>query len=108
MDFKDAQRVLEQLEASQLKGLYEKLLRDALRYAAIRVEWFMASQEERIAMDADRTIAHNTFISSCDIMARNMAAHGEDSTWRNELGPDRKVIGDFACYLYAIMGVRAR
>jgi len=33
---------------------------------------------------------------------------GQSIRWRERLGDDRKVIGDFACHLHAILGLRAR
>ena len=55
-----------------------------------------------------RTAAHDRFIDTCHILSRNMRARGEDKAWRSLLGEDRKEIGDFACHLTAILGVRAR
>ncbi len=37
-----------------------------------------------------------------------MAKAGEDVAWRTVLGEDRKNIGDFACYLHCILGLRSR
>jgi hypothetical protein len=37
-----------------------------------------------------------------------MAKAGLDNEWRRLLGDDRKVIGDFACFLVAHLGVLAR
>lgn len=36
-----------------------------------------------------------------------MANNGEDITWRKTLGDDRKIIGDFACYVHCILGIQA-
>jgi len=59
-------------------------------------------------MDEERTIAHNAFISACDVLSRNMKAAGEDIQWRFQIGNDRKSIGDFACLLHAVIGIKAR
>jgi hypothetical protein len=37
-----------------------------------------------------------------------MASAGESNGWRAEIGTDRKEIGDFACLLHAVIGIRAR
>ncbi len=42
------------------------------------------------------------------ILSRAMAKDGEKSDWRAQLGDDRKVIGDFACLVHAILGLRSR
>jgi hypothetical protein len=59
-------------------------------------------------MDPSRTTAHNAFIDECNILSRAMAAAGESNGWRAEIGTDRKEIGDFACLLHAVIGIRAR
>lgn len=58
-------------------------------------------------LEEERTIAHNAFISSCDILSRNMIQSGEDNRWRSQIGSDRKDIGDFACLLHALMEIQA-
>jgi len=37
-----------------------------------------------------------------------MIKNGEDASWRNELGDDRKTIGDFACFIAFSIGVMSR
>jgi hypothetical protein len=59
-------------------------------------------------MEEERTAAHNAFISACDILSRNMNQSGENSHWRTQIGSDRKAIGDFACYLHTVLGIKAR
>ena len=59
-------------------------------------------------MHEERRSAHNVFIDACNIMSRNMIKNGEDASWRKELGDDRKVIGDFACYISFVLGIKAR
>jgi len=59
-------------------------------------------------MDQRRTLAHNAFIDACNIMSRNMGKNDEDNSWRAALGEDRKVIGDFACYIHCFLGLEAR
>jgi len=84
------------------------MLKAAIRYAGLRGEWLMADAETRNEMDVERTAAHNTFISSCDIVSRNMLKLGEDAHWRKQIGTDRKDMDDFACLLHAVMGLLAR
>jgi hypothetical protein len=37
-----------------------------------------------------------------------MAKSGEKVEWRRVLDNDRKVIGDFACYIHCMCGIGAR
>ena len=108
MDIDQARTVFEQIEQTGLINLKEDLYKTAIRYAEIRTTWYCSSLEERKDMDANRTRAHNAFIDACNILSRNMVKEGCDIHWRAILGEDRKMIGDFACYLHCIFGLRAR
>ncbi len=108
MKLEEAELVYTKIKSSELTDLVNNLVMIGVRYARIRVDWYLSSTQERNEMDDERTIAHDAFISSCDILARNMANHGEDSSWRNILGKNRKDIGDFACWLHLIIGIKAR
>lgn len=100
--------LFENIQTTQLTTLREDLVESAIRYARIRVDWLLADSERRQSMEDERTTAHNAFITTCDILARNMTNKGEDGTWREMLGQDRKNIGDFACCLHCILGLAAR
>jgi hypothetical protein len=91
-----------------LLALYRSFLLSAIRYARYRTDWRINDIETRKSMDAPRRAAHNNLISDCDILSRNLAAQGRPNDWRGRLGGDRKVIGDFACYVHSILGVEAR
>ena len=80
----------------------------AIQYARIRTDYYLASLEEKEEMEDSRTRVHNAFIDSCNILSRNMAKQGEDITWRELLGTNRKIIGDFACYIHCIIGIKSR
>lgn len=108
MDIQAAREILAAIEATSLAELREDLIAKAVRYARIRTDWWRMAPEERRAADAMRTAAHDALIDACNILSRNMAKTGEDNTWRARLGDDRRVIGDFACLLHAILGIRAR
>ncbi len=84
------------------------LFRKAADYARARVDWQLSSPEDRVRMDETRRSLHDAFIEECDRMSRNMLQEGEDNTWRDILGEDRKEIGDFACYIHLIIGLVAR
>lgn len=108
MDSKTANELCEAISQSKMGNLVNSLLAAAVRYAHYRAEWALVSIDERKQMDAARTQAHNAFIDACNILSRNMANEGEDIAWRERLGNDRQVIGDFACHLHCILGIRAR
>ena len=108
MTFDTAAGILKGIEASRLGDLRDALFAQAVRYARIRTDWFLADAEAHGGMDRARTAAHDCLIDDCNILSRNMAKAGEDIRWREALGTDRKEIGDFACHLHAILGLRAR
>ena len=108
MDKNNAEKAFAQISSSKLVDLKDKMILAAIRYARIRVDWHLLTLSERKDFDSERTIAHNSFIDSCNILSRNMAKNGEDNSWRMLLGNDRKEIGDFACWLHLITGLHAR
>lgn len=108
MNYTTAERAFEQIEDSALEPLRQDLIAAATRYAAMRAKWYLEPIDGRREMDAARTRAHDAFIGACNILSRQQAKDGEDNSWRAKIGDDRKSIGDFACYLNCIIGVRAR
>lgn len=108
MDLHKAKRCLEKIEATSLESLRRDLIAACVRYAHFRAEWQIATLEKRTEMDGGRRLAHNALIDACNILSRNMASRDEDNTWRAELTNNRKEIGDFACYVHAVLGIRAR
>lgn len=108
MNFEESADLWRQIRVSSLIELRQDVVELAVRYARIRVDYQLASPESQGELEGARTACHNALISACDILARNMAQHGEDATWRERLGDDRKRIGDFACYLHALLGIAAR
>ena len=95
-------------EDQQLRLLQREFLRPAIRYARIRADWQLATVDMRSQMSAERTGAHNTFIEACNALSRYMASHGMTTSWRTRLGTDRKILGDFACFIHCILGLQAR
>ena len=108
MSINKAKAILDQIESTNLKHLMDDLIDYAIRYARIRTDWNRADLEERRELEESRTRVHNVFIDSCNILSRNMLKNGEDNSWRKMLDDDRKVIGDFACYIHYILGLRSR
>ncbi len=91
-----------------LEARVEQLVTAAIRYAHIRTDWALSDTAEREANDASRTVAHNAVIEACNSLSSTMHQHGKDIAWRTELGDERKVIGDFACYIHCLLGLSAR
>ena len=108
MYYETAVSIWRQIRESKLADLRQDLVEHAIRYANMRVDYYLADTERQRVLGPDRTACHNALIVSCDILARNMAQCGEVATWRQQLGSDRKVIGDFASLLHAILGIAAR
>jgi hypothetical protein len=108
MELRVAEKIYDKVMSSKLIELKKALITTGIRYARIHVDWSLVNLEERLDIEEERTHAHNAFISACDVLARNMGKAGEDNTWRIQLGDDRKIIGDFACLLHAVIGIKAR
>lgn len=108
MNIELVKEILDKLDSSQHKKLVFNLIKNAVRYAHLRVDWYLADLTNRFEIDVERTRAHNAFIDSCNILSRNMQLSNEDISWRALIGNDRKQIGDFACFIHAIIGIKAR
>ncbi|MDX9734912.1 MAG: hypothetical protein RBU36_12355 [Thermoanaerobaculia bacterium] len=108
MELTEAREILERIERSTHKVLARQLVQAAVRYSGCRAEWDLADAAARAALDPARTAAHDAFIDACNILSRAMAAIGEDNSWRRAIGVERGEIGDFACLLHCVLGLRAR
>ena len=96
------------IKAEDKMDFYNDLLKKAFEYTSIRCSWELMDREEKIDNDNFRTGCHNSFITSIDVLSRLAAAEDVDSSWREDLGDDRKRIGDFACYITYINGIANR
>lgn len=99
MELQEVSFIFDELQRSKYRSLIKSLQKYAINYSRLRVEWFLSDLETRKEIDEERTRAHNAFISSCDALARNMNEGGEDYSWRNKIGSDRKNIGYFVVCL---------
>lgn len=91
-----------------LAGLRADLIERAVRYSRLRTDWELADAEGRADIDEPRRLAHNAFIDVCNILTRAMRQQGLDTAWREQLGEDRRRIGNFACFVHCILGLNAR
>lgn len=108
MEIKEALEIFETFKNSRHQKFVNALLISAVRYSRLRVDWYLSNLEKRNELEDERSRAHNAFMSNCDILSRNMKVAGEDNLWVSRIGSDRKSIGDFACLINAIMGIKAR
>jgi len=109
VNLEQAAIILDRIERSSLADTRRRTWLDAaVRYAQIRVAWERTDAAGRSAVDPSRTSAHDVFIDECNILSRAMLAAGESNAWRAEIGTERGEIGDFACLLHCVLGLRAR
>lgn len=119
LSFEDMQFLHEQIlseldEDVDARELFGELLRVSVRYAAIRAEWPLLSREEKADRDSNRTSCHDSVIIHVNMLARYLKKQEKPVIWRDRLGyeendsDNRKVIGDFACYLAFVNGLNAR
>lgn len=87
---------------------YDDFIKKALKYADYRCEWEYKSKEDKLTEDKYRTSSHDAFIDSLNLLSRLAAAEGIDNSWREELGDERKRIGDFACFVAYMTGISNR
>ena len=103
-----ASTILDVSRETACPDLRHDLLDAAVRYARHRAEWALAAHDRRVELDAGRYRAHQVLIDAFNILSRGMARHGEDNSWRAELGDERRAIGDVACHLHCLLAVSAR
>ena len=115
MSFEESTDIYEKLMAEldfhdiDIKELWDELIENSLEYATIRSKWLtLPTSEERFEKDQARTMKHNLVIISFNVLSRYLEKIGKDTSWRSQLGEDRKRIGDFVCYIAYILGLNAR
>ena len=96
-----AQIISDSIAGTALIELRNALIQQAIHYTQIRLQWRNISVDQRLEMNGRRTKAHNAFIDCCNILSRNMSKIGENINWREDLGTERRYIGDLACWIYA-------
>ena len=66
------------------------------------------NNDEKKYIDSTRTYSHNTLIIDFNILSRYLKSKGKNIFWRKKLGDDRRLIGDFACYVIFINSISSR
>lgn len=106
--YEDVIETVEKCTIEDKNDFYNSMINRACRYASIRCDWEFMSREERMEADPGRTSAHNAFIDSLNILSRLIKSDGIETPWREQLGEERKRIGDFACFVAYITGISNR
>ena len=82
---------------------YNIFLKSAVSYAETRTEWNFMALSERMENDRSRSIKHDSCMSNLGAVCRNLGIEGID-----EIMPDRKAKGDFACYIALFLSLDQR
>lgn len=82
---------------------YRDFLTLACDYAKIRTEWGFLTQKEQAKQDAGRSRKHDAYMAMLSAVCRNLGIEGI-----NEIMPDRKMKGDFACYISLFLSLEQR
>ena len=90
------------------KELWDDFVQRCFNYTLVRCKWEFMDYQERIDADPSRTRMHDTVIDSIEILARLASKEGMDTSWREDLGNERKRLGDFACFVTYITGISNR
>ena len=90
------------------EDIIEQLIKSACYYTNIRSEWEFMDNEAKSKDDINRTSAHDSFIRNLNITERMLKNENIDTSWRTELGNERKKIGDFGCFLCFITALNNR
>ena len=85
------------------QDLYRDLLKCAVDYAQNRAAWSFMKWNERLGDSGSRTAKHNAFMAMLDAVCRNLGIEGID-----EIMPERKTKGDFACYIALFLALEQR
>ena len=94
--------------------LYDDLVSEAGKSAAIRASWQQMSREEKMEKDSLRTSIHDSVIIHFNMLARYLRMQGKKAEWRDRLGYEednkfyRKAIGDFGCYIVFVNSICSR
>ncbi|MGN0494769.1 MAG: hypothetical protein ACI4GW_00940 [Lachnospiraceae bacterium] len=90
-------------DANSLESIKVQLMdviQQAKHYSYYRKCWDSFSLQELSQRNKERTEMHDLFIIELNRLADNVVkATGRETSWRDLLGNDRKILGDFAEYI---------
>lgn len=90
-------------QPEDFREFYQDFLVAATEYAKTRLSWSFMDIAQRRQDDASRSIKHNGFMAALDAVCRNLGIEGLD-----EIMPERKTKGDFACYIALFLALQQR
>lgn len=109
LQYETAQAIYEQMKdraakssKSGFQDFFKMFLKSAGEYAATRTSWATMTQEARNEDDKPRRAQHDAFISMLSAVSRILEIEVE------EIMPDRKTKGDFACYIALFLALEQR
>ena len=110
LPYEDAKKLYEEIKEKatgcsdeELKEFYHDFLASSAEYARTRLAWSFMDMNERIQDDGSRRIKHNGYMAMLEAICRNLGVEGMD-----EILPDRKTKGDFACYVALFLALEQR
>ena len=86
---------LRKIDDNTIQELLSDVFTLAKQYSDIRYNWFFMSREEKKEKDAGRSMKHDRFIDSLNILNRYLTKKFL-SEYVIEISSDRKIVGDFA------------
>lgn len=107
--YEEARKLYEEIrekaakQPEDFREFYEEFLEAAVEYAKTRLSWSFMTLEERRADDGSRSIKHDGFMAMLSAVCRNLGIEGID-----DLMPERKSKGDFACYISLFLALEQR
>lgn len=103
------EKMLNEIETdSEARELYTELVKKANAYAQIRSNWCFLSTKEKQDTDEKRTMTHDSLIVKFNQLARYLKQIGKMADWRDDLGEERKRIGDMGCYISFVSALSSR
>ena len=90
-------------QPEDFREFYEEFLELATDYAKTRLSWSFMDLEARRADDGSRTIKHNAYMAKLTAICRNLGIKNIEN-----LMPERKSMGDFACYIALFLALEQR
>ncbi len=96
-----------------LEDLLDMFLHNVTDYAKARGDWYLMKQSERNEFDETRTRYHESLLGSYNYIKRYLETNNQDVSFFKVIENEDKVIerklkGDCACIIYALMGVMSR
>ena len=101
--FEDIREKAEKCTQEGFDFLYKKFLEKATEYAQTRTAWAFMNPNEQMEDDSARSTKHDAFMKLLTAMCRNLGIENLE-----EIMPDRKTKGDFACYITLFLALEQR